>query len=148
MADDDGFTQYIIGSTDGDGIPLVNPNNPVRWGALAGAIVTSFVAAITAGISGIVLAAREAYLEIITGVTEFFTQRIVLTSGDSLGADTRIIEGVFPTINTAIAEGAAGLWRIDLSEYGIFAYPVAVGVILMTLWVIQYGVTYAREEVF
>lgn len=151
MADDGAFQRFLNTQGGSDGpIPLVNVSNPVQWGALATGIAVSFIATISSGIASVWLALRTAYSGLIVGVTNFFTNDVAGGAPDGLeditdGGGAQGVEGLFPRFSASVLEGSAKLWQFDLEQFGIFAFPVAVASILLTLWVLQYAANYLRE---
>ncbi len=133
MADDDVLSDdetasFLSGtrSIPGVSFPLASGLNARQ---VASAIVGSVAFALGVGVNTIISALAAAYTGVIDGFAGF------LSGSDGL------VDTIFETGLTAIR----GAWSFSLDEFGLFAFPVALTVLLASLWVVQLGVDQIRE---
>lgn len=143
MADgDDGIDteSFLTDSESAAGIsfPLASGLNVRR---LATAIVGSITFAFALGVNTIVAAAVNAYTGLIDGVRQFIAGRSFLVEDQGgLGVDLVEEPGLIDvTIGAGIA-AIEGAWAFSLDEFGILAFPVAVGVFVVTAFVADRGI--------
>jgi hypothetical protein len=117
--------QFLTGSSSLDGVDFraADGINAVR---VAQAAVGAVAFALLWGVNSLIAAVTGAYARIIDAVASFSGGLIQSTLGVGISA----VEGV---------------WSFTLTEFGLFAYPIALSVVLATFYVADEGITAARE---
>lgn len=133
MADDDVLSDeetasFLNGSRSVRGVNFSLASG-VNARQIAATIVGSVVFAVSVGVNTIVSAVAAAYAGLIDSFTGFIA-----------GSD-----GLIDTIFETGLDAIRGAWSFTLSEFGVFAYPVGVAVLLASIWVVQLGFDQIRE---
>lgn len=114
--------------------------------SVAKAIFGSLAFAVALGINTIIDATVTAYTGLIQGVEEFIaggTEFIPFTF--TAGGREIPTDGLIDVTLGAGAAAIEGAWAFSLDEFGLFAYPVAIGVFVVTAYVAQRGLDTAME---
>lgn len=136
------FQQFLNTVDEAAGVPIVQKSNPVNWSGLGQAIVSSLVAAVAVGVTNIFGAAGDAYTDLLTGLTEFFVgwTEPAQTGLISRGGDVAVPVGGFLDATVgALADVAYGFWDFNIEQFGIFAAPVTVLIVLIVFYVMSVG---------
>lgn len=122
-----------------DGIPLVQPSNPVRWGRLAAALGLGTATSLTLGMQMVITSWFESITSVINSVTEFVVGRepapsvadgLFAGTGDPVVGSGGLLGVLFDPITAAIT----GLWAFNVEQFGIFALPVSLIIILTVVY--------------
>ncbi|WP_281195834.1 hypothetical protein [Halorubrum sp. F4] len=118
----------------------------INAGNVARAIIGSFVFTVALGVNTVVGGLTAAYTGLVDGVREFLTvgsQEVEFGStGWEISEAPGLVDVVFGTGIAAIR----GAWSFSLDEFGVFAYPVAMAVIVASFYVIGRGFDRVRGE--
>lgn len=119
------FGEFLNGSSTLDGVDFraASGINAVR---VAQAAIGAVAFALLWGVNSLIAAVTESYAQLIDGVGSFGGGLIQSTIGVGITA----IDGV---------------WSFGVSEFGLFAYPIALLIVLATFYVVDAGLTTARE---
>lgn len=122
------FGEFLSGSSTLDGVDFraASGINAVR---VAQAAIGAVAFALLWGVNSLIAAVSSVYARLIDGVGGFAGALIQSTLGVGISA----IEGV---------------WSFSVSEFGLFAYPIALLIVLATFYVADAGLTTAREVLF
>lgn len=110
--------------------------------AVAGSVVFSLALVANTAISGL----TSAVTGLIDGLSEFLagTTRFV-DDPNRVGGFLLETDGLVGTVfGTGIA-AIRGAWSFSLTQFGPLAYPVAIGILLATFYVIGRGIDRVRE---
>lgn len=135
MADDDVLTDeetssFLTGSRSVDSVSfsLASGLNASR---IASVTVGTVVFVVSVGVNTVIQALASAY----SGLVDAFAGFLAGRGG--------LVDTIFETGLTAIR----GAWTFSFDEFGVFAFPVGVAVLLASLYVVQLGVNQLREEI-
>lgn len=124
---------------EGADFPLASGINVTR---LASALIGSLVFEIAVGVNTVILALSTAYSSLIDGVTAFVAGRTEwVPTRDGLGVARETTDGLIQVTIGLGVSAIEGAWAFSLDQFGIFAYPVGVGVLLASLYVVDRGIT-------
>lgn len=113
--------------------------------SVAKAILGSLAFSVALGINTLIDAMVTAYTGLIQGVEEFIAGRFYLVENrGGLGVKPITEDGLIDVTLGAGAAAIEGAWAFTLDEFGLFAYPVAIAVLVVTAYVTQRGIDSAR----
>ena len=118
----------------------------VEVGSVGKAIVGSIAFAVALAFNTLIGAVSTAYTGLIDGVREFIAggERYVTSS---FGTSTVETDGL---IDVTIGAGLAaieGAWSFSVTQFGVLALPVAVGVVVATAYVATQAIDAASEVI-
>lgn len=137
--------EFLTGTDEADGasFPLASG---LDTGALGRTVIGSIAFSIALGVSQFIDAWTEAVAGLITGVEEFIAGGLsYVRTPFSGGGYFQSTDGLVDvTIGAGIA-AVEGAWSFSLSEFGLFALPVAIGAVVATAWVVNELVEFGGE---
>lgn len=139
------FDQFLNTTDEAAGFSIVDVANPVQWGALAQAIVSSIVAAAAVGVTNIYGSVATAFELVFGGVVEFLTGSET-TAGPGSPVDVVSTGGLLDVTVGRLALAAEGFWQFNVEQFGVFGGPVTVAITLLVLYVVTLGGRAALDE--
>jgi len=133
MADDDVLSDeetasFLSGTSSISGVDF-SAATGINAQQIATAIAGSIVFVITVGVNTVVQAVAAAYTAVIDGFAGFLS------------------DGLITAVFTSGIEAIRGAWAFGITEFGLFAYPVGLAVLLATGYVTQLGIEQIREAI-
>lgn len=109
-----GFTQFLTGTTELDGVSFTGALG-ANWVRLGRAIIGSIIASVALGVNGLVQAPFIVLTEYADGLSGAI--------GEVLSAS---VEAPIATVS--------GAYSFGVDQYGIAAFPIAIGIVLVSFW--------------
>jgi len=154
-SDENSFSQFINPLKDGgdkltasvpgsdQSITLADPSNPVKWTRLGKAIAGTFVGLVAVGYQNLVLAFQKLVVEPVNGIRSFvvdlldaLTNPFTSPRGGGSPAEDPFMTPVSGGVVETASSGVEAAWSLSLNEFGIFAYPFAVGIALASVYIL------------
>lgn len=154
MSSSDGdsiFSQFLNAkdsvTVNGRTIPLVNVKSPLEWGKLGVTIAGSIIGAVVFAFQRGIDTALNVPVMLFEGARSW-----LYDGGDvfRFPGGRRVIEGetgLIPTVRDGILGIIDAAWT-PVSGLGWLSYPVTVGTMLVSLYVVVWAFNYVSEEVF
>jgi len=120
------FSSFLTDSSSIDGVsfPSASGINATR---VASAIIGSVAFALAYGVTSLIDAVATVYARLIDGIGNFVGVELI---DATVGAGISAVNGV---------------WSTMLAEFGIGAFPIALGTVIATFYVTERGLGTARE---
>lgn len=117
---------FLSGVSPIDGVSFPSASG-INVGRVASAVFATIAFAVAYGFNTFIQAAAEAPTRIIDGVGDFVADGLIAST---IGVGASAIEGA---------------WSFSVAEYGVFAYVLALAVVIATFYVVEWGLQTARE---
>lgn len=123
-----------------NGIPLVDPSNPIRWGRLAAALGLGTATSIVLGIQQVIASWFASIVDVWTGVTEFVvgTEGVAAVGTDliaGVGSPQFGSRGLLDVLFGPITAALVGVWSFNVEQFGALALPVSIIIALLVIYV-------------
>ncbi|SMO81257.1 hypothetical protein [Halorubrum cibi] len=118
----------------------------INAGRVGRAIAGSIVFAVALGVNTVIGALTEAYTGLVDGVSEFLAGGTEFVNNpNAVGGFEQEFDGLIEVIFGSGIAAIRGAWSFSLTQFGPLAYPVGIGVVVASFWVMGRGIDRIRE---
>lgn len=124
-------------------VTVVDASNPVQWGRVGASIATGIVLSVVIGVASIWTSIVNAVTGALRGVSEFVSDPTAgLGRGGTVTATTPgsggLVEVTIGQVTVGVTDAFEGTLAFA-SEFGLFALPVAILIVLAAVYVVSVG---------
>jgi hypothetical protein len=143
------FDRFINGeSVDAVDFTIVDTSSPVQWLAFGAAIGGSIAATVARGLLSIPAAIADAITTLITGLATFLVGEDFASEGIGT-VRPRLVDrqpDVVDIVFSGLQDIVTSFWTFNVEQFGILAGPIAVGIVLASLFVLNLTLSEALEQ--
>jgi len=114
----------LEGSEEWANVPWTGATG-VDWSRLGQSLIGTAALTIATGVAAITQGYQTAITRVVDGFAGFTTALQNSIAGNGI-------------------EAIRGAWSFDLSEFGLLALPLSIGVMIATFWILSQGVAFLR----
>ncbi|WP_066415380.1 hypothetical protein [Halorubrum aethiopicum] len=142
---DDQEESFLTGTESIDGVSFGLASG-IDAGRVGRAIAGSIVFVVALGANTIISGLTEAYTGIVDGVRGFLAGGTEFVNNpNAVGGFEQEFDGLIDVIFGSGIAAIRGAWSFSLTQFGPLAYPIGIGVVVGSFWVMGRGIDRIRE---
>jgi hypothetical protein len=123
--------------------PIVDPDNPANWTGIGKTIAGSLFAGIAAGVIGVFDAIFQAGEQFVGGFQSFVAGETVtkILPNYRFAGPVEVTEtpGIVGALFDPLIGAVGNAWAVNLDQFGAFALPAALVIVLAALYLLSRG---------